>query len=89
MAASESFAGPPTVAWAFCAGAPAPAPSGRIAVRSAVTLRLTTSVGLCSNSASTVITTGVIAAAGAVPLFQNCETMTAAAAEETLAMSSV
>ena len=36
-----------------------------------------------------MITTGVIAAAGAVPLFQNCETMIAAAADEMLAMASV
>ena len=48
-----------------------------------------TALGLCSSSEISDTITGVTAAAGAVPPFQNCETTTAATADEMLAMASV
>ena len=89
MAASVSVAGTVTADRVCCAGAPAPAPSGRTAARSAVTRLVIAWVGLWSSSEMTETTTGVTAAAGAVPPFQNCETMIAATADEMLAMASV
>ncbi len=87
--ASLSRAGTVTVSSVRWAGAPAPAPSGRRAVRSPVTRLVIARVGLCRSSEITDTTTGVIAAAAAVPLFQNCETMIAARADEMLAIASV